>query len=363
METPTLVIVAEQGAPQRIPIARTLVIGRDPANEVPIDDSYLSRRHCAVAVRDGRVIARDLDSYNGTYVNGQKIHEDCYLLPGDVLKVGRTRVFVDFGDVASQTSSLKIYSPNLSPQTGVEPVLGTKAPALTRPYQRVSRELPLELPATGESSSFAGPATRAQTRRISPDDKTPIPPSAVEDSAIVRSGSGSGVRGDRGRDGMRVLAQITRVLSNVSDVHEFLDYVLARVLSVIPGERGVIMRLDAARRGLYPECARSALPRRSHAEALRLGVSHTVARKVVRERVSVLVNDAVIDQRFKHASSIQDLQVRSVLCAPLWLGEEVSGLIYLDHLLHAYAFTEADRDLLVAAANVAALGLERSRGG
>ena len=62
------------------------------------------------------------------------------------------------------------------------------------------------------------------------------------------------------------------------------------------------MRLSPDGKSLYPECARSALPKRSHAEALRLGISHTMARKVITERVSVLVNDAVIDQRFKHAS-------------------------------------------------------------
>jgi GAF domain-containing protein len=66
-----------------------------------------------------------------------------------------------------------------------------------------------------------------------------------------------------------------------------------------------------------------------------------------------------MDPRFKGASSVQDLQIRSILCAPLWLGEEATGLIYLDHQLHAYAFSEADRDFLVAAANVAALGIQR----
>src|SRR5207244_6852292 len=102
----------------------------------------------------------------------------------------------------------------------------------------------------------------------------------------------------------------------------------------VPAERGVLMRLDPSRRGLYPACVRNALPGRDDKAARRLGVSHTVAKKVVRERVSVLVDYAKIDPRFKEASSIQDLEVRSVLCAPIWLGEQVSGLIYLAHLMH-----------------------------
>ena len=330
-----------------------------------LDDGYLSRHHCEVAgAQGGRVVVRDLGSYNGTYVNGQKIHEECYLMRGDVLKVGRTRVYVDFGDAGDQSSLPKIYSPNLTPRKGVRPVSSEKPAALSEAYKQISATLAGMDDDVGEESSWRGPATRVQRRggRISPDDKTPIPMPAIEESANSRSGttsrSSSSARGGGG-GGMRVIAQITRVLQNLDDVHEFLDYTLSRVLTVIPAERGMVMRLGAERRELYPECARSATSGRSDAEALRLGISHTIARKVIRERVSILVTDAALDKRFKQASSIQDLQIRSVLCVPLWLGEEISGLIYLDHMMHAYAFTESDRDLLVAAANLAALGLER----
>jgi pSer/pThr/pTyr-binding forkhead associated (FHA) protein len=357
---PTLVVVLESGVPKRYPLAGRMIIGRDPANTVAVDDGYLSRQHCEVVARQGRVIIRDMGSYNGTYVNGQKIHEECFVLPGDVLKMGRTRVYVDFGEVESQSALPKIYSPNLELKKGVKQVSSTKAPALAAPYQQISAAMQAAAPDPSVSESAGGPATKLQTRRIRPDDKTPIPLPRLEESAIARSSSGS--RGASSRDGtagLKAIAQISRVLGSMGDPHELFDYVLSRVLSVIPAERGIVMRLSAERRGLYPECARSALASRNDAEALRLGISHTIARKVVGERVSILVNDAVLDQRFKQASSIQDLQIRSILCTPLWLGDQISGLIYLDHMMHAYAFTENDRDLLVAAANLAALGIER----
>jgi adenylate cyclase len=358
---PTLVVVLENGVPKRYPISDKLVLGRDPKNSVALDDGYLSRHHCQVSSQGGRVLVRDLGSYNGTYVNGQKIHEECYLLRGDVLKVGRTRVYVDFGDAEDQSGLPKIYSPNLAPKKGVRPVASEKRPELSEAYKQISATLE-GMTSPDDESSWRGPATRVQRGgRIRPDDKTPIPMPAFEESAISRSGSASrsGATGSGRGGGMRVIAQITRVLHSLDDPHEFLDYTLSRVLTVIPAERGIVMRLGAERRGLYPECARSAIASRSDVEALRLGISHTIARKVVRERVSVLVTDAALDKRFKQASSIQDLQIRSVLCVPLWLGEQISGLIYLDHMMHAYAFTESDRDLLVAAANLAALGLVR----
>lgn len=360
---PTLVVVSENKAPLRLPIRSEFVLGRDPECSLPIDDGYLSRRHCMIACRGEQVVVKDLSSYNGTWVNGQRIHEECFVLPGDVLKVGRTRLFVDFGDEESHNTSLRIYAPKLEHKTGVQPVSREKAPELAAAYQGVTGPAPGDYEAGIESSRGPGPQTRKQRRQVRPDDKTPIPPAPVTESAVSRSRSSSGQRPlSREREGMRALAQITRALASATEVHEFLDYVLSRALEIIPAERGLVMRLDPERRGLYCECVKSALPHVEDQQALRQGISHTIARKVVRERVSVLVDDAVLDQRFKQASSVHDLQIRSILCVPLWLGERISGLIYLDHSMHAYAFTESDRDLLVAAGNLAALGLERLSG-
>ncbi|RMG16282.1 MAG: FHA domain-containing protein [Planctomycetota bacterium] len=359
MPAPTLVVVLESGVSRRVTLTERVVIGRDPSNQVAVDDGHLSRRHCELRWSGDRVSVRDLGSLNGTFVNGQRIHEECFVLPGDVLKMGRTRVYVDFGDADAQRVLPKIYAPDLTLRRGVQPLGTEKAPALAGPYERLRARLQTPDDPDASRSASAGPATRLQNRRIRPDDKTPVPLPRMEESAISRSSSSSRGSSQGQGKGLKAIAQISRVLANIGDPHEFLDYTLSRVLSVVPAERGIVMRLSAERRGLYPECARSALPSRSDAEALRLGISHTIARKVIRERVSVLVSDAVLDKRFQQASSIQDLQIRSVLCAPLWLGERISGLIYLDHLMHAYAFSEADRDFLVAAANLAALGLER----
>jgi hypothetical protein len=358
---PTLVVVQENQSPLRTPIRGEIVIGRDPEATIPLDDGYLSRRHCAIRSRGEQVFVKDMGSYNGSYVNGQKIHEECALYPGDVLKVGRTRVFVDFG--GGEDDSLKIYAPALEPKPGVQPVSRVTEPALTGKYKQLADKIPPPPSGWNDVPEAQGPET-AYHRRIRPDDKTPIPPPSVEDSAIARSGSAR-QRMQRdpsskgGEKGYRVIAQVARLLSSMNDVHGFLDHALSRILEVVPAERGIVMRLDPARRSLYAECVKSAVPNVDDDTARRLGISHTIARKVIRERVSIMVDDAVLDQRFKEASSVQELQIRSILCVPLWMGEQVSGLIYLDHLLHAYAFTEADRDLLVAAANLCALGLQR----
>lgn len=361
---PFLVIVPEGRPQERRPLRGELVLGRDPHCQIPLDDGYLSRRHCAVVPRGEKVWVRDLGSYNGTYVNGVQIHEECELLPGDVLKVGRTRLFVDWGQGVPGEDSIRIYAANQQPKEGVQPISREKRVEVAPAYKDLAARVPPPPPPPPPTDA-AGPATsRQRLNAVRSDDKTPFPPVTVEESAAVRSsgsraGAGALPRGERGDRAMRVMAQILRVLGNVSDAHELMDYVLARILEVVPAERGVVMRLDPARKSLYAEAVRSAVKGVDDQAARRQGISHTIARKVIRERISILVDDARLDPRFKGASSVQDLQIRSILCAPLWLGDQVSGLIYLDHQLHSYAFSEADRDFLVAAANVAALGVLR----
>ena len=68
------------------------------ARRLPIDDSAVSRRHAELTPDDGVWYIRDLESQNGTYVNGVKIGERTKLRPGDQIRTGQT-LFV-FGQTA-----------------------------------------------------------------------------------------------------------------------------------------------------------------------------------------------------------------------------------------------------------------------
>ena len=76
----------------------TVTIGRHPTNSVIVRDERSSRFHCLIELKDGRYILRDLESRNGTKLNGQKITE-AELHSGDVIRVGSTRIrFVNPGE-------------------------------------------------------------------------------------------------------------------------------------------------------------------------------------------------------------------------------------------------------------------------
>jgi protein-tyrosine phosphatase len=71
------------------PISEPLGIGRHPNNQLELADSKVSRFHALVEPTSKGVRIRDLDSVNGTWVNGNKIRE-ALLSDGDVVQVGRT---------------------------------------------------------------------------------------------------------------------------------------------------------------------------------------------------------------------------------------------------------------------------------
>ena len=72
-----------------------VVIGRNPDADVRLDDFWVSRVHCEISEISGTLLVRDLDSRNGTLVNGQYVKE-AHLLPDDRLTVGLTSFEVHY---------------------------------------------------------------------------------------------------------------------------------------------------------------------------------------------------------------------------------------------------------------------------
>ncbi|HEY8730458.1 MAG TPA: DUF3662 and FHA domain-containing protein [Candidatus Limnocylindria bacterium] len=70
-------IVAREGTVERQVrlSAEPLTVGRDPKNDIVLDDRRVSRRHAEIRLRLGRYTLYDLQSTNGTFVNGRRIAE------------------------------------------------------------------------------------------------------------------------------------------------------------------------------------------------------------------------------------------------------------------------------------------------
>ena len=86
-------------------------------------------------------------------------------------------------------------------------------------------------------------------------------------------------------------------------------------------------------------------------------ISRTITRKVIAEHVTLLSSNASMDPALAHGQSIVLQQIRSVICAPLLVRDEVQGVIYIDQGRVA-AFSADDLDLVNAVAAQAAIALE-----
>ncbi|HMP05669.1 MAG TPA: FHA domain-containing protein [Lacipirellulaceae bacterium] len=68
------------------------VIGSAMACDHVIQEQYVSKQHCGLIAQGDRVQIEDLNSRNGTFVNGRRIHEATMLAPGDRVTLGRKTV-------------------------------------------------------------------------------------------------------------------------------------------------------------------------------------------------------------------------------------------------------------------------------
>ena len=71
-----------------IPVSRFLIGRAEDCHMRPKSDA-ISRNHCAILVSEDKVVIRDLNSRNGTVVNGERIETDCELKMGDRIRLGK----------------------------------------------------------------------------------------------------------------------------------------------------------------------------------------------------------------------------------------------------------------------------------
>jgi hypothetical protein len=83
-----LEVVAPTGSERRIPVHLPLTIGRTAPSDLVLNGGDISRTHCRIVADGGGVALSDLNSTNGTFLNGQRIAATAPLKPGDRLEVG-----------------------------------------------------------------------------------------------------------------------------------------------------------------------------------------------------------------------------------------------------------------------------------
>jgi adenylate cyclase len=302
----------EDGSEQVVPIRPAgIVMGRSPDCDVVIKDFGVSRRHAEVVVDGERCRLIDLKSKNGTQVNGARVPE-ALLSDGDQILLGKFELYF------RKTLDEKV-------------VLDEEKPML--------EEAGTIIRSVGELSKFFL------------DDKPPEDKTKPRAVAPARKGEAD------------ELGKINRVLRSLSELAKALisaqpEEVPRRVMDAvfehIPADRGFLMLYDDEG-NLKPRVVHH-----RHGDDEKITISKTIADRVVQDRVAILTSDAQVDPRFATGDSIRFHGIRSAMCAPLWKGDDVIGIIHVDSPMQTKTFTPDDLELLSALSNYAAIAIQQA---
>jgi len=157
---------------------------------------------------------------------------------------------------------------------------------------------------------------------------------------------------------MLALTEIGQVVNSTLELGEVLRIVMDNIVGLSHAERGFLMLKDETG-SLVTRVARNW--EKESINPTESAVSHTVIQKVVESGEAILTTNAQQDPRLSGQESIIAFNLRSILCVPLKVKNDLIGVIYADNRIRAGIFSETERDLLSAFANQAAVAIENAR--
>jgi transcriptional regulator with GAF, ATPase, and Fis domain len=143
-------------------------------------------------------------------------------------------------------------------------------------------------------------------------------------------------------ENLALLYRVSRALLKEGEFGELLSGLLDTLIEGLGADRGFVVVREAGE-------FRATAARNFRSEALSRAeevVSRSIARSVMESGRTVLIGDASMTEPYNKQPSVQQLSLRSVLCAPLVTSDEAFALIYLENRKVTNCFTEEQRDLL-----------------
>jgi serine phosphatase RsbU (regulator of sigma subunit)/pSer/pThr/pTyr-binding forkhead associated (FHA) protein len=305
-------LVATQGLPvgETIPIEKDVtVLGRHPDCDIVLDAAAISRQHARILHVGDHFYVEDLNSRNGTLVNGAPVFKRQRLRDGD--RIWLCDIALQFVDRAAGAPA--------TPQQGPAP---------------------------------------AETTALVVDDEQSDANATVMSRLDVSSGSSILRLEVNPQAKLKALLEIGQNLGRALGPDQVLPKLLDSLFAIFPqADRGLFVLRDPATQRLMPKVVK--YRREGLGETVR--VSRTIVHRVMASKEAILSADAASDSRFRMAESIVDFQLRSVMCAPL-IGSDgqAMGVVQLDTADQRSRFNQEDLDLLASVACQAAVAVENA---
>ncbi|MBT8485134.1 MAG: FHA domain-containing protein [Phycisphaerales bacterium] len=279
----------DRGKRFELPVHEPQLIGRS-SEALPITDTTVSRRHAELTPDDGIWYLRDLESANGTFVNGTAISERVQLEPGDQIRCGSTLfLFTLTPDEDRRSTAIRLMEERALDVTVEE-----------------------KLDPNAESMILA-----------SPDP--------------VRAAS----------DHLRVIYDLTALTASTLNRSELLERVMELVFDEFRPDRGFILLGADGNAPLDPVVVRYKVRPRTVDEG-RIPVSRTIIQHAMEKGEGILSTNAMNDTRFASGDSVRDYGIRSALCVPIAAGTRIFGVVHIDSQMMNFTFTAQQLQLLNA---------------
>ncbi len=277
----------------------SILIGRSPECNLVLEAGAVSRHH-ALITRDGSdYYIEDLKSRNGTFVNGQRVHEPTLLRENDRIKIC-DHLFT-------------FHTDRPQPRPAAFKVEVADGPA----------------DSTTITSMVDLSSTSAQLTEVNPELK------------------------------LRAVLQIARNLCSSVQIDDVLPRILDTLFNIFPqADRGFVLLKDQTGNRLIPKAIKS----RHKVEEDSVRVSRTIVRKAMERGQAILSADAATDTQFDMSKSIADFRIHSIMCVPLIVQKDKPmGIIQLHTEDRRRQFTPEDLEVLASVASIAAVSLENAR--
>src|SRR5215472_2524561 len=221
-------------------------VGRDPSNRMPIRDVTISRQHCVIEMQNGGAVVTDLESHNGTFVNGIPVSKRA-LAHGDVLRMGQCEL---------------VYLTEDSPPSMVPRVFYSDT-----------------------SSADIRKTVKLQ------DTQAGIPTPAVV--------------GRMARD-LDALVKISRTINSIRDPQELQHQLLERIFEVVPAETGAILLIDRPEDEPTSVCAYD----RAGRESPEVSVPRELVQRALWEQLAVIADTSADSPEAENAICVTLLGVQ-----------------------------------------------------
>ncbi|HEX9674561.1 MAG TPA: GAF domain-containing protein, partial [Anaerolineales bacterium] len=160
------------------------------------------------------------------------------------------------------------------------------------------------------------------------------------------------------RRNLQALAEINQVINSSLDLNTVLNEVIDTIIRLTGAERAFLM-LRNERGELEIKTARNW--ERESVGSGDVEISRTIIDRVLAQGEAILTTNATEDPRFGGQQSVVAYNLRSILCVPLKVKGQLTGVIYSDNKAKAALFSPRERELLTSFAHQAAVAIENAR--